>query len=113
MPANSSLASAGGWARRVGSCSRKPFGKARSKTSLRAVNRLTETVGGELRFRHVPPLLVPLRDLIGEADGDDVSDYVRELIRQYAVNLDEDRRFPLVLQAKEAQASVLEPYLGA
>jgi uncharacterized protein (DUF2252 family) len=127
----------------------KPFGKARGKTSLRAVNKLTETVDGELRFRHVPPLLVPLRELIGETDQSEVGEYVRELINEYEASLDEDRRYlfrtyrfvdmarkvvgvgsvgtrawialfvardgqdPLVLQAKEAQASVLEPYLGA
>ena len=38
----------------------KPFAKARRKTSLRAVTKLTERVDGELRFRSVPPLLVPL-----------------------------------------------------
>jgi len=127
----------------------KPFAKARSKTSLRAVNKLTENVDGELRFRHVPPLLVPLKELTGEAGGDDVAQYVRELIGAYLANLDDDRRYlfetyrfldmarkvvgvgsvgtrawvalfagrdgtdPLVLQAKEAQTSVLEPYLGA
>jgi uncharacterized protein (DUF2252 family) len=127
----------------------KPFVKARRKTSLRAVNKLTEDVNGNARFRSVPPLLVPLRDLIGKASLADEADYVRELIDEYAANLDEDRRYlfqtyrfvdmarkvvgvgsvgtrawiflfvgrggedPLVLQAKEAQASVLEPYLGA
>jgi hypothetical protein len=126
----------------------KPFAQARRKTSLRAVSRLTEHVDGQPRFRNVPPLLVPLRDLIGPADGD-AEEFMHGLIGKYAANLDEDRRFlfqtyrfvdiarkvvgvgsvgtrawivlfvardgrdPLVLQAKEAQASVLEPYLGA
>lgn len=127
----------------------KPFARARRKTSLRAVRRLTERVDGELRFRSVPPLLVPLRELFDAAHSHDEQEYVRELIGEYAAGLDEDRRFlfgtykfvdmarkvvgvgsvgtrawvvllvgrggkdPLVLQAKEAQASVLEPYLGA
>ena len=43
--------SADGWTRRAGSCSPRPFAKARRKTSLRAVTKLTERVGGELRFR--------------------------------------------------------------
>jgi uncharacterized protein (DUF2252 family) len=126
-----------------------PFARARRKTSLRAVEKLTETVDGETRFCSVPPLLVPLRELISAADLDDDQDYVRELIAQYAANLDPDRRYlfetyrfvdmarkvvgvgsvgtrawiflfvgrggkdPLVLQAKEAQPSVLEPHLGA
>ena len=127
----------------------KPFAKARRKTSLRAVKKLTERVGGELRFRSVPPLLVPLRELLDASHSHDEEDYVRELIAQYAASLDEDRKFlfetyrfvdmarkvvgvgsvgtrawvillvgrggrdPLMLQAKEAQASVLEPYRGA
>jgi uncharacterized protein (DUF2252 family) len=127
----------------------KPFAKARRKTSLRAVKKLTERVDGELRFRSVPPLLVPLRELFDPGDARDESAYVRELLNEYAASLDVDRRYlfgtyrfvdmarkvvgvgsvgtrawifllvgrdgkdPLVLQAKEAQASVLEPYLGA
>jgi uncharacterized protein (DUF2252 family) len=126
----------------------KPFAKARRKTSLRAVDRLTEQVDGETRFRHVPPLLVPLRELLDPVDARDETDYATEVIDEYAAGLEEDRRYlfrtyrfvdtarkvvgvgsvgtrawvfllvgrggkdPLVLQAKEAQASVLEPYLG-
>jgi len=127
----------------------KPFGKARQKTSGRAVRKLTQRIDGELRFRSVPPLLVPFRELFDVADARDETDYVEELIREYADGLQPDRRHlfatyrfvdmarkvvgigsvgtrawifllvgrggrdPLVLQAKEAQASVLEPYLGA
>jgi uncharacterized protein (DUF2252 family) len=127
----------------------QPFAKARRKTSLRAVKKLTERVDGELRFRSVPPLLVPLRDLRGPADAGDERAYVRELVDEYAASLDVNQRHlfqtyrfvdmarkvvgvgsvgtrawvvllvgregkdPLVLQAKEAQASVLEPHLGS
>ena len=127
----------------------KPFVNARRKTSLRAVEKLTERVEGELRFRSVPPLLVRLGDLIDPADAREETDYVRVLLEEYAASLDEDRRYlfgtyrfvdmarkvvgvgsvgtrawvlllvgragkdPLVLQMKEATASVLEPYLGA
>ena len=41
----------------------QPFAKARTKTSLRAVRKLTERVDGEPRFRSVPPLLVRFADL--------------------------------------------------
>jgi len=127
----------------------KPFAKARHKTSLRAVTKLTERVHGSLRFRSVPPLLVPLRDVFDENHPQSLDEYVQGIMRDYAESLDEDRRYlfgtyrfvdmarkvvgvgsvgtratvlllvgrdgkdPLVLQAKEAQASVLEPYLGA
>ena len=126
----------------------KPFAKARRKNSLRAVTKLTERVDGALRFRSVPPLLVPLRDVFDESHPQTQDEWVRELIGEYADSLDEDRRYlfgtykfvdlarkvvgvgsvgtratvfllvgrdgqdPLVLQAKEAQASVLEPYVG-
>jgi uncharacterized protein (DUF2252 family) len=127
----------------------QPFARARRKTSLRAVKKLTERIDGELRFRSVPPLLVPLRELLDGARSPEETDYVRELLDDYAAGLDPDRRYlfstyrfvdmarkvvgvgsvgtrawvflfvgregrdPLVLQAKEAQPSVLEPYLGA
>ncbi len=127
----------------------KPFAKARTKTSLRAVRKLTEFTGGELRFRRVPPLLVPLRELVDPADAREDTEIVQVALEEYAASLDEDRRYlfgtyrfvdmarkvvgvgsvgtrawilllvgrggmdPLVLQMKEAQASVLEPYLGA
>ncbi|HTU95264.1 MAG TPA: DUF2252 domain-containing protein [Solirubrobacteraceae bacterium] len=127
----------------------RPFARARHKTSLRAVTKLTERVGGELRFRRVPPLLVPLSDLVDPADVRQDTDIVRAALDAYTASLDEDRRYllgtyrfvdmarkvvgvgsvgtrawvllfagrdgrdPLVLQMKEAQPSVLEPYLGA
>jgi uncharacterized protein (DUF2252 family) len=125
-----------------------PFARARGRTSTRAVRKLTEQVDGEPRFRSVPPLLVPLRELFEASATRDEAEYVGELIDEYRQGLEEDRRYlfdtyrfvdmarkvvgvgsvgtrawifllvgrggrdPLVLQAKEAQASVLEPYLG-
>jgi uncharacterized protein (DUF2252 family) len=127
----------------------KPFAKARGKTSLRAVEKLTTRVHGELRFRNVPPLLIPLHDLVDPNDARRDIDIVTAALEKYAESLDQDRRFlfstyrfvdmarkvvgvgsvgtrawvllfvgrggedPLVLQMKEAQASVLEPYLGS
>jgi uncharacterized protein (DUF2252 family) len=126
----------------------KPFAKARRKTSLRAVTKLTEQVDGKPRFRSVPPLLVRFADLHDPADPRAEADYVGDLLKRYLASLDEDRRYlfgtyefvdmarkvvgvgsvgtrawvllfagrggrdALVLQMKEAQASVLEPYLG-
>lgn len=125
------------------------FAKGRRKTSERAARRLTERIDGRLRFRHVPPLLVPLRQHSVPEQHLDEADYVKELLDEYIRSLDEDRRYlvgsyrfvdmarkvvgvgsvgtraaifllvgrdgkdPLVLQAKEAQHSVLEPHVGA
>ena len=127
----------------------KPFAKARARTSVRAVERLTERVHGELRFRTVPPLLVPLHHLVDPDDARRDIDIINVALEQYARSLDQDRRYlfatyrfvdmarkvvgvgsvgtrawillfagrggqdPLVLQMKEAQSSVLEPYLGS
>ena len=125
-----------------------PFVKARRKTSLRAVRKLTETVDGAPRFRSVPPLLVPFRELHDASDPRAESDYAHDLLAAYVDSLEEDRRYlfesyefvdmarkvvgvgsvgtrawvllfasrslrhPVILQMKEAQASVLEAYLG-
>jgi uncharacterized protein (DUF2252 family) len=127
----------------------EPFVRARRKTSLRAVRKLTERVDGELRFRSVPPLLVRLSELVDPAGARADTDFVRVALQEYAASLGEDQRYlfgtyrfvdmarkvvgvgsvgtrawvlllvgrggldPLVLQMKEATASVLEPYLGS
>ncbi len=127
----------------------RPFAKARRKTSLRAVRKLTERIDGRLRFSHVPPLLVPIRELVGPVDAREQSAFVQTVLNKYADSLDADREYlfrthrfvdmarkvvgvgsvgtrawvfllvgrdgrdPLVLQAKEAQPSVLEAHLGA
>ena len=121
--------------------------KARSKTSLRAFAKLTESVNGEPRIRSDPPLIVPIEDLLGVGE-DELAEFIRGTVRSYRRSLAPDRRFllerfryvhaarkvvgvgsvgarawivlmlgrdtddPLFLQLKEAQASVLEPFLG-
>ena len=125
------------------------LGKARSKNSTRAVMKLTETVEGKLRFVSEPPLIVPVEELFGGAEGDALRGRMQELLDGYRDSLSDeygvlfddysfegmarkvvgvgsvgtrawvllmvgrDDGDPLVLQAKEAQASVLEPYAGA
>jgi len=125
------------------------LGKARGKNSSRAVMKLTENVDGQLRFRSEPPLVVPIEELLGEHEREELRAAMRRLLEGYRDSLgaeyhtllddysfeaiarkvvgvgsvgtrawvlllvgrdDED---PLVLQAKEAQSSVLEPYAGA
>ncbi len=128
---------------------RRAARKARAKDSVRALSKLTHEVDGELRFISVPPLIVPIEELLPERHAADLQQIFQGLVRTYRSTLPEDRRHllesyryvhmarkvvgvgsvgtrawvilmvgldgqdPLVLQAKEAQASVLEPYVGA
>ena len=121
--------------------------KARTKDSLKAFAKLTETVDGEPRIISDPPLLVPIEDLAGD-QAEMVVETFQGLLREYRQSLPTDRRHllerfryvhaarkvvgvgsvgtrawvvlmlgrddgdPLFLQAKEAQSSVLEPFLG-
>ncbi len=122
--------------------------KSRSKDSLRAFSKLTELVDGEPRIVSEPPVIVPMRELLPEADFGTFEEQIRGMLRSYRRTLAGDRRRllerfryvdiarkvvgvgsvgtrawiilmlgrdnadPLILQAKEAQASVLEPFLG-
>ena len=126
----------------------KNVAKARSKDSVRAFGKLTETVDGEPRIASDPPLIVPIEDVVPRAQRDRVEDYLRGVIHSYRRTLTADRRRlleryryvhaahkvvgvgsvgtrawimlllgrdqsdPLFLQFKQAEASVLEPFLG-
>ncbi len=122
------------------------LGKASTKDSTRAVMKLTETVDGQLRFVSEPPLVVPIEELLGESEREELHQRLQQMLGDYRNSLSDDHRVllddydthciarkvvgvgsvgtrawvtllvgrdeqdPLVLQAKEAQASVLEPY---
>ena len=126
----------------------KNLAKARTKDSLSAFNKLTETVDGEPRIVGNAPLIVPMAELAGGAGATQIHDSLESMIRSYRRTLSGDRRKllerfrfvdaarkvvgvgsvgtrawiilmlgrdnadPLFLQAKEAQASVLEPFVG-
>jgi uncharacterized protein (DUF2252 family) len=115
--------------------------KARGKTHARAAAKLTEMVDGKRRFRSDPPLLTPMErsseevailvEIVGRYRGTLSADRA-DLLKRYRI-IDVARkvvgvgsvgtrcwvlllegRTPedlLVLQAKEAGPSVLEPYL--
>jgi uncharacterized protein (DUF2252 family) len=71
----------------------KGAAKARAKDSLRAFDRLTETVDGELRMASRPPILVPIEDLVLPAGVDvDVEAVIREVLKRYSESLKGDRR---------------------
>ncbi len=127
---------------------RKGVAKARSKDSLRALEKLTHQVDGEPRIVSEPPLIVPVEELMAEDETRDLRQALVGILDSYRATLPADRqhlldgyRFrhiarkvvgvgsvgtrawvvlltgaddgdPLFLQAKEAEASVLEPYAG-
>jgi uncharacterized protein (DUF2252 family) len=66
--------------------------RARSRDTVQAFGKLTETVDGRLRIRAEPPLLVPLRDLRPDVEGTDPAQAFRAVIRQYRGSLQSDRR---------------------
>lgn len=126
----------------------KNLAKARARDSLRAFDKLTGTVEGELRIISDPPLIVSVRDMWAELGAAEAQEMLRTILRSYRETLSGDRRRllerfryvdaarkvvgvgsvgarawivlllgrddrdPLLLQAKEAQSSVLEPFLG-
>jgi uncharacterized protein (DUF2252 family) len=128
---------------------RKGVAKARAKDSMRALEKLTHLVDGELRILADPPLIVPAEELMPAAETRDLEQVLLAVLDSYRASLPADRqhlldgyRFrhmarkvvgvgsvgtrawvvlltgaddsdPLFLQAKEAEASVLEPYAGA
>jgi uncharacterized protein (DUF2252 family) len=71
---------------------RKGVAKARSKDSLRALEKLTETVDGEIRFRSEPPLLVPGQELIPAEDGRSIMEMLEGVLEAYRDTLPPDRQ---------------------
>ena len=125
----------------------KNVAKARSKDSVRAFGKLTETVDGEPRIASDPPLIVPIEDVVPRPNAPRrglparrhplVQAHVdrdrRRLLERYRyvhaahkvvgvgsvgtrawimLLLGRDQSDPLFLQFKQAEASVLEPFLG-
>jgi uncharacterized protein (DUF2252 family) len=123
--------------------------KARSKNSLKAFTKLTERVGGQIRIKSDPPLLVRLEDLVPADLLTEVKTEIEGRVHSYSTTLQADRsnllsgyrivdiarkvvgvgsvgtrcwvalmlgrdeEDPLFLQIKEAEASVLEPFVAA
>jgi len=72
--------------------------KARKRTALHALSKLTEEIDGHRRFVADPPLLVPTEDLddIGVFEDvtsvEDLYDWIRGLVAVYAESLPHERR---------------------
>lgn len=69
--------------------------KAKSKDSDRAAAKLTRRDGDTLRFKSMPPELVPIGELEGYADLPALRDRLRQLYATYHDSLYEDRRHVL------------------
>ncbi|MFI2186773.1 DUF2252 domain-containing protein [Streptomyces sioyaensis] len=122
---------------------------AHAHDTLQAFRKLTRRSGGQVRIAADPPLIVPLHELLPNAEGDRLAGTLGDLITSYGRSLRADHRSlleqyrvvdmarkvvgvgsvgtrcwivlllgkdaddPLLLQAKEADESVLAPYAGA
>jgi uncharacterized protein (DUF2252 family) len=120
--------------------------KARTKDSMKALDKLTRVVDGQRVIISDPPLLVPIEELFPEVEFEQVEKMFRDILRRYRQSLSTDRRHlleeyrfsqmarkvvgvgsvgtrawvillhgashedVLFLQAKEAEASVLERF---
>jgi len=120
--------------------------KARTKDSMRALDKLTTVVDGERHIVSDPPLIVPAEELYPDVEAEAMSGMFRDVLRRYRASLPTDRRHllegykfsqlarkvvgvgsvgtrcwiillhgprnddVLFLQAKEAEASVLERF---
>jgi uncharacterized protein (DUF2252 family) len=127
----------------------KALAKARTRDSMSAFSKLTQTVDGRVRIANQAPLIVPIVDLVADGDRDQLYEGLRQLLHDYRGTLVFDRRVlldqfeladfarkvvgvgsvgtrawialmlgrdgqdPLFLQMKEAEASVLEEFLGS
>ena len=70
----------------------RALAKARTRDNLQAFGKLTEVVDGRLRIRADPPLVVPMRELLPEAESVELAGRFHNLIRQYGRSLQPDRR---------------------
>jgi hypothetical protein len=112
--------------------------KSRRKDSMRAFAKLTTEVDGAARIKNDPPLVVRIDDLVPEHEAGalrgllqpelrhlletfELVDVARKVVGVGSVGtrcwiaflIGRDSGDPLFLQIKEAEASVLEPYVGA
>jgi uncharacterized protein (DUF2252 family) len=66
--------------------------KARAKDSARAFERLAHRVNGDARIVADPPLIVPIEDLLPDAEAHQLEERMRALIGSYRASLPVDRR---------------------
>lgn len=74
---------------------RKSVSKARASDSLKAFEKLTWVVDGEVRIKADPPLVVPVADLLPGIERRRLEAEIRELLGRYRRTLQSDRRILL------------------
>jgi hypothetical protein len=70
----------------------KALAKARTKDSMAAFSKLTESVNGEVRIVDQSPLIVPIDRLAPGHERDQLLEWLHELLRTYGQTLAFDRR---------------------
>lgn len=70
----------------------KRVSKATGKNSLRAFEKLTEVVDGQVRIANDPPVLVRMVDILGEQSDYDLTGQIERWLRMYGRSLQRDRR---------------------
>jgi len=73
----------------------RTLAKARSRDTLQAFDKLTEVVDGRRRIAAVPPLIVPIGDLLPNVERGRLEQEIRALIERYAHSLQDDHRLLL------------------
>jgi uncharacterized protein (DUF2252 family) len=84
------------FAPQVGARARKRWqevaAKAKSRDNVQAFDKLTRVVDGRRRIAEDPPLIVPLRDLLPDAERGTLESLLIELLDRYGRTLQSDRR---------------------
>jgi uncharacterized protein (DUF2252 family) len=71
----------------------KGLAKARTRDSMQELDKLTRMEDGQPRIISDPPVIVPLRDLLGELAGAvDIGKELKDLVAKYRRTLQPDRR---------------------
>jgi uncharacterized protein (DUF2252 family) len=70
----------------------KALAKARTKDSMAAFSKLTETINGDVRIVDQSPLIVPIEQLAPGQERDEMFEALHQLLRGYRETLEFDRR---------------------
>jgi uncharacterized protein (DUF2252 family) len=73
----------------------KALAKARTKDSMAAFSKLTQSVNGEVRIVDQSPLIVPIEQLAPGQERDEMFEALHQLLRGYRRTLEFDRRILL------------------